>query len=1264
MKSRWVKTGIGSIIFLMLVAAVFLVLQPVYRGVSNVMHQNEQKLLDTLADTTGSGISYKSLSPSILSGIHIKGIEVYDISTRKNLLTVDKAVLKYRLFKLLKGDFENAFTGLTISGVVFQYDDSEDSAFKKKMTELMNAGTDSQDKDQNVSALLSDEVIEQIRTTLFSLPFSILIKNVSAKYSNDQVNASMKLNTITLKKGADGNSLSGVLDGELIADVSLLDHHTVGFDFSLDGKLLREISGSSAIFSLFQNNDADFSVSKSVYLIRYNDRNLVLRSLQNNLPLSLYAGINLDSGDCVADVSMKNFYPLSTVKLRSVPDNIEPFVSTSINTSAQVSYNVIHNSIGWHADGDLSLSKNIAPDGEKIGFNVDGDDEYITVSSLTADGSIATAQFIGSYHIPTMQPSGTLVLDKYRLPNNNTISGEMYIDPLDVGFTCMVPQLTIGTETLSAVQMTLVPKSDSYDFTVSLNDYAHTDFDQPAEIKIDGSYTMGEHQYLQASVSIGNIFLDSIANLVASCVDAKTASSIKSASPALAPFVFTNELYISTDFKSFSFNSPYSVLANTKQDKQFLLLSFDGNENSVSISQFDLIYGKQTVRATLDADISPQDQQVLFSTECMVNSIPYHLRGNYQFGKWLELTGDYGLNVAVNFNKDITGTLQFASFPLAIDKYILSSTSEMHFSFSNKEGFVLNLDRFEVEEVSGNVASAPKLALEGRVNQQGLVLSSVSYTDKSSSLDGGGEVFWNINDDIFDSVTAHFTMESPVTAEKLSLSGNFTNPKHVSLDGDHLMNDYYFTAEANVTSFPLSRLMSGQLDDDTLSAQVNASGTISNPYISVVMNGFSMQFNGAPLIAKGAVAYEDGSITVPEMECSWSGMKISDTRADFNVSDFAGKITSQFNFEMGDKTLYAPFAVNIENLSGPSTKGGAPDSFVIELNSDSITGTLLNEPLPVQIICLRTTEGTVISSSDNLGISGKVSNDGAMNFEISSDKPFHGKMSGKNEGPNMDMNCTDIYCDLSKIAFLFNSPYFTAYQGIIKGNVRISGLGTDPDLDGKLTVTNLDFNLPSYVPEHFKTKKMVVDVNQDTIAINNAVFDIANSALSTKLSIGIDRWTFESFSAAFKSIGSKGIPVDINVPFLRIKGTTGIDVALNLADNLFDVNGSISLDNSEITAMTNLQNTGDSSSGNSDNTMDMRISLNLLIGQRVQIALNPLLRGVVAPQTPITFTMNTADDTWNIKGDIVLRGGELSYLSRNFYLKEGRIILNETQNSF
>ena len=44
--------------------------------------------------------------------------------------------------------------------------------------------------------------------------------------------------------------------------------------------------------------------------------------------------------------------------------------------------------------------------------------------------------------------------------------------------------------------------------------------------------------------------------------------------------------------------------------------------------------------------------------------------------------------------------------------------------------------------------------------------------------------------------------------------------------------------------------------------------------------------------------------------------------------------------------------------------------------------------------------------------------------------------------------------------------------------------------------------------------------------------------------------------------------------------------------------------------------------------------------------------------------MDSVAGTWNLKGDIVLRGGEVTYLSRSFYLKEGRIVLNETQNSF
>src|SRR5574344_325264 len=1197
MKSRWIKTGIGSIIFLSLIAAVFLVLQPVYRGVSAVLQQNEQKLLDTLADKTGLGLSYKSLSPSILSGIHIKGIEVYDVVTKKKILVVDKAVLKYRLFPLLRGDVEHAFTGLSISSVVFDFDDTDDPPFKKKLAELIGFN-----KDDDSFSLLTDEGMEKLKKILFSLPFTIGVRNVVAKYSTVGVNASMQLNKITLSKGADGDSLSGSFEGGVIVGLSFLGGHTVGFNFSANGKLLRDISGSSAIFSIFQNNAADFSVSKSVYLLRYNDRNFVVRSLQNQQPFSLYAGIDLDSGDCVADVTMQNFYPLSTVKIRSVPANVEPFVSTSINASAQLSYNIKQKTISWHTDGSLDLSKNIAPQGERIIFDVDGENETITVSSLNAEGSIADIQFKGMYHIPTMQPSGSLSVKNYILPNGSAVTGDMYIDPLEKGFMCYIPQLTVGLESITDNQIVVVPNKDSVDFTVDLHDYAHTDFDEPGEIKIEGSCTTGQNKYLQASVSTANTFLDSVARVVASFVDKKAKSGVLQAASDMAPFVFTNALYVSTDFKSVSFNSPYSVIANTKKEKQLLLLSFDGNEKSMSVSQFDLIYGDQTVRATLDADISTEDHQVLFSTECIVNSLPYHLKGNYQIGTWLELTGDYGFDTVVTFGDDISGTVQFASLPIAISKYILSATSEMHFTTSKSEGFALSIDSFELEDVSGSLAFEPKVAFTGRVNSQGFVVTSISYTDKSSSLDGSGEVFWNINDGMFDSLSAQISMQSPLTPEKFNFSGNFTNPMRLQLNGDHLMNDCYSTADMSVASFPLSRVMSGQLEDDTFSAQVNASGTVRNPFVSVNMTGFSMQMNGSPLIAKGIISYEDGSITIPELEGGWSGINITRTTADFDISHFSGKLKSQLSFAAGDKTLYAPFEINIDNLT--DSVGKLPDSFAIELKSDSITGTLLNEPLPVQIICLRTPKEMTISSSPNLGVSGKIQNDGTISFSISDEKPLHGKMDGKVQNQYVDFDISNVYCDLKGISFLFNSNSFALSDGIVTGNMHISGLGTDPELNGAFKVDDLDFNLPNYIPEHMKTKKVEVTIQDNKITVPDTVFEIKNSALTANLVVKMDRLSFSSIDAKFKTARGRGIPIDVTVPLMRIKGTTDIDAALSFADNTFSLEGSVGLNNSEITAITNLQDYSPSSSKSSSKSkMDTHISLELLVGQRVQIVI-------------------------------------------------------------
>ena len=69
--------------------------------------------------------------------------------------------------------------------------------------------------------------------------------------------------------------------------------------------------------------------------------------------------------------------------------------------------------------------------------------------------------------------------------------------------------------------------------------------------------------------------------------------------------------------------------------------------------------------------------------------------------------------------------------------------------------------------------------------------------------------------------------------------------------------------------------------------------------------------------------------------------------------------------------------------------------------------------------------------------------------------------------------------------------------------------------------------------------------------------------------------------------------------------------------------------------------------------------MELTTGQHVELIYDPLLRGLIAPNTNVKFTFDSITQDVTIISDVVLRGGEVTYLNRNFYIREGRIIFSE-----
>ena len=147
-----------------------------------------------------------------------------------------------------------------------------------------------------------------------------------------------------------------------------------------------------------------------------------------------------------------------------------------------------------------------------------------------------------------------------------------------------------------------------------------------------------------------------------------------------------------------------------------------------------------------------------------------------------------------------------------------------------------------------------------------------------------------------------------------------------------------------------------------------------------------------------------------------------------------------------------------------------------------------------------------------------------------------------------------------------------------------------------------------------------------------------------------------------------GILATAAVTFVKDTNTDGVDLK-----------GNVSLHNTEATVIDSLSDlTGGNKNKdkekenkakkeqekNTGTQFPISVDLNLLIGPKVSFVVNPILRGMLAPDSSLHFTMDTLNSLWSVKGEVALRGGEVFYLSRNFYLTEGKVYLNENQTKF
>lgn len=1256
MKKFSLKELFAILIFFLVLCFVFFVVRPLYYSVSENIKQNVCLLEKTVSEKTGLNVSFEKISPSIITNLNVKNIILSDSKDGKTVAQIKRISIKYNFWDFLKGRGLSSIKNILLDGLSVNLD--KENSFLKKIIQNQNAKDSLELKtnnDENKNNVENDvwSFLKKIKDVTSFFPFSVNIKNVSFSYSESNNSALIKFNRINT--AYTGNEQ--ILQLKTFGNASYKKNNKkFSFAFSINGLIPKDFEESSAVLRITDFTDGNYTFSRLNFLFTVKKRVLTLRTIENSFPVFILS--SLDSNSMQFDFSLKtqDFKPAKFVFSKKNAQVIKKIKNLSLSVNFDVSYGFLEKNLSFSSFGKFYIPETLYDGGFDGNYSFTGDKEHIAVNKMELSGKNIDVDYNGSCVFKNLNVSGVLNVNALHLYNGVNVSTEIYFDPLKNGFIAFAPQLMIEEKSFTALEFSAIPVRDSLDFTFELSDYFHTENDLPGTINISGSF-IGGSNYVQASISTNGVYLDSAM---------KTFSYFgknpgKQSFSFLSNYVFNGELFVSTDFKQFSYNVPYAFVADTKNDGQFLYFSFDGNDSSLNLSRMDFVRSGKLIHSSVVFEKSPDSSDAFFTADINADSIPYHFTGNFMPNS-IFVNGDYGITFDLKKNEKgfVRGNIFAEGVPFAFNGSIFTFSLDSDLSYSERDGINVKISRMNASGSGGKYSFNPSLNVIGNISKYGLFLDTLSYSDKFSSLDGSLELLINRNKSFFDSARFSTNLKNPLSSESVNISAELTNPDGLSFSGENLKNSFYINSQIMLNNFGLSRFTPEESENNTLTSTFILSGTMKNLYAGLNIEKLSLMSAGNILNVNGSAFAEEKNLTVEKINVVYNNTSVKDISAHFNLDTFTGNLTAELDTSVAKETVHVPFEFSVSDTVIQEGKV-LPSEFVASLSSEKVSGSFFKTEFPLVLTVLHSENETLVSSSKEQGFSGVIQNNGSFNFSVDSEKPLNFNLFGNFEKEKLDVSLKNVNADFGKLFEYINIPRLKFYSGKLKGSLKLRGLKADPEFLGSFSLSNADFTLPKIVSQHVYVPKTLVifDHNKIKVPETRGYVKKNDNAIFADLTVYFDRWSFSRLESHVWNPKNVYIPGDFEIRLAHFKGDARLDLNLAFEDHYLDVNGDVFLKK-----LTGSVKTKELALSPPKRTWFPRSDLKLHFGEHVTFIFDPLLRAVLVPDSVFGFKYDMASGDMELDGELAFRSGDISYLSRNFYLKNGSMRFNSNDPTF
>ena len=502
--------------------------------------------------------------------------------------------------------------------------------------------------------------------------------------------------------------------------------------------------------------------------------------------------------------------------------------------------------------------------------------------------------------------------------------------------------------------------------------------------------------------------------------------------------------------------------------------------------------------------------------------------------------------------------------------------------------------------------------------------------------------------------SVELNLVSPANTERLDFAAAF------NLSGQSVHAD----GSLKLDNISLARFLYTQGKTHIVSA--DAVFSISPDFFSFRFDvpQLSMFVRGQDLNTSGSLTIENEKAELNIAQLEWGTHKASDVAGVFSLAEMTGRLDADYAGEAAKKRMEAHISTAYTGVQPDEKSKRTLFSRLKSITERfTITTSLSNWQFgdssgKVPFSVIRDTGVTAFYAGKNDDITGFILDDGVVSLQLAESLPLKLNLDGTVKKDALNLHVSDIRADVKRIWDITGLNYVLFYGGTLIGDLDINGKPLEPEFNGKLIGRNITVNSPNYAPEIYGPVTLDIIADGTGLEIPYTVLKGPSTDIWARCTAEFSGWIPNDISVQCGTLGTKKGVFKTDNPLFQANGFAGCTVEIKVTPTLVGVYGSALFDSGYFVVKFNdLDKFSAKYSKIANIAFDMKLDLQL--GHKAEFrwptADFPILRALVPTETPLSLVVDAGTGNFTIAGDVKMRGGEVFYIKRNFYIREGSI---------